>query len=137
MHSVHFSVHYVKRPGAVLDAGSILANLQLDDPTKVQQAQLFTGKFPPLQNPPSHGEKLHQLYQQARNALDNILAGRADILYTNAVCLLYLSNQSVMGMGDGKSPCWYFFLGIKIIEKNLRIEIQISRKICGAFNIDL
>ena len=30
-------MHYVKRPGAVLDAGAIVARLQLDDPSRVQQ----------------------------------------------------------------------------------------------------
>ena len=35
----YFSVHYVKRSGAVLDSGSIVANLVLDDPTRVVQVQ--------------------------------------------------------------------------------------------------
>ncbi len=30
------SVHYVKRPGAVLEAGAIVARLELDDPTRVK-----------------------------------------------------------------------------------------------------
>lgn len=34
---IYFSVHYLKRPGAVLDSGSIVANLVLDDPTRVVQ----------------------------------------------------------------------------------------------------
>lgn len=29
-------VHYVKRPGALLEAGCIIARLELDDPTKVK-----------------------------------------------------------------------------------------------------
>ena len=33
----NYSVHYLKRPGAVLDSGSIVANLVLDDPTRVVQ----------------------------------------------------------------------------------------------------
>lgn len=31
------SVHYVKNPGAVLEPGSIVAKLELDDPSKVTQ----------------------------------------------------------------------------------------------------
>lgn len=70
-----FSVHYVKRPGAVLDGGSIVANLDLDDPSRVQQAQAFTGKLPQPVAPPTHGEKLHQIFQSTRAELENILAG--------------------------------------------------------------
>lgn len=31
------SVHYVKNPGAVLEPGSVVAKLELDDPSKVTQ----------------------------------------------------------------------------------------------------
>jgi uncharacterized OB-fold protein len=31
-----YSVHYIKRPGATLDAGTAIAKLELDDPSKVQ-----------------------------------------------------------------------------------------------------
>ncbi|KAL5009691.1 hypothetical protein ScPMuIL_011996 [Solemya velum] len=68
-------VHYVKRPGAVLEAGNIVAHLQLDDPSRVQQAQKFEGSLPVLLNPPTHGDKLHQVFQRTRIHLDNILAG--------------------------------------------------------------
>lgn len=34
-----FSIHYLKRPGAALDSGSIVANLVLDDPTRVVQVR--------------------------------------------------------------------------------------------------
>ena len=32
-------MHYVKSAGAVLEAGSIVAKLELDDPSKVTQVQ--------------------------------------------------------------------------------------------------
>ena len=31
-------IHYVKRPGAALDPGCVIAKMQLDNPSKVQQA---------------------------------------------------------------------------------------------------
>ncbi|CAC5416434.1 ACACA [Mytilus coruscus] len=68
-------VHFVKRPGAVLDAGSYVARLDLDDPSRVQQAELFTGSLPTLQNPLNHGERLHQVFQRTRTELENLLAG--------------------------------------------------------------
>ncbi|KAJ8315639.1 LOW QUALITY PROTEIN: hypothetical protein KUTeg_007789 [Tegillarca granosa] len=66
-------VHY--RPGAVLDPGSVVAHLDLDDPSRVQQAQPYTGRLPIPQNPSSHGEKLHQVFQRTRAELENIMAG--------------------------------------------------------------
>ncbi|XP_064627568.1 acetyl-CoA carboxylase-like isoform X4 [Lineus longissimus] len=68
-------IHYVKRPGSVLDAGTIVCHLQLDDPTKVRQAQLFTGKFPTVSGPLTYGSKLHQIFQMTRTSLENVLAG--------------------------------------------------------------
>lgn len=35
------SIHFSKRPGATLDAGSIVAYLELDDPSRVQQVSVF------------------------------------------------------------------------------------------------
>ncbi|XP_074643040.1 acetyl-CoA carboxylase-like isoform X2 [Tubulanus polymorphus] len=68
-------VHYVKRPGAVLDAGNIVARLQLDDPSRVKQAKIFSGELPKLMGPSILGDKLHQVFQAQRTALENILAG--------------------------------------------------------------
>lgn len=33
-------IHYVKRAGAVLEPGCVIAKLQLDDPSRVQQVSL-------------------------------------------------------------------------------------------------
>ncbi|XP_074966292.1 acetyl-CoA carboxylase 2 isoform X3 [Phalacrocorax aristotelis] len=63
-------VHYVKRPGALLEAGCVIARLELDDPTKVKPAQPFTGGLPPQQTLPITGEKQHQVL---RNVLDNLI----------------------------------------------------------------
>ncbi|XP_060601349.1 acetyl-CoA carboxylase-like isoform X2 [Ruditapes philippinarum] len=68
-------VHYLKRPGAVLDSGTIVANLVLDDPTRVVQAKPCTNKLPSSENPPAHGMKLHQIYKRNLDELENILAG--------------------------------------------------------------
>ncbi|KAK3798057.1 hypothetical protein RRG08_034617 [Elysia crispata] len=67
-------VHYLKRPGAVLDAGCIVAYLSLDDPSRVQQAKLFEGSLPSQENT-AHGDKRHQVFQRAKCDLDNILSG--------------------------------------------------------------
>ncbi|XP_035212091.1 acetyl-CoA carboxylase-like isoform X1 [Stegodyphus dumicola] len=70
-------IHFVKRPGAVLEAGTILARLELDDPSQMKRAQLFTGVFPNDDFPSWHGDKLNQVFQAARQELEYILAGYA------------------------------------------------------------
>ncbi|XP_067163412.1 acetyl-CoA carboxylase 2 [Apteryx mantelli] len=68
-------VRYVKRPGALLEAGCIIARLELDDPTKVKPAQPFTGGLPTQQTLPIIGEKLHQVLRDVLDNLINIMNG--------------------------------------------------------------
>ncbi|XP_076277454.1 acetyl-CoA carboxylase isoform X2 [Lasioglossum baleicum] len=68
------SVFYVKRPGAVLDAGTLIAHLELDDPTLVTKAQDFTGQFAGNEVP-AISEKLNHLHTKYRVGLENILGG--------------------------------------------------------------
>jgi len=57
------SVFYVKRPGAVLDAGSLIAHLELDDPSLVTKAQEYKGQFPELEvSTPVVGGKLNHMH---------------------------------------------------------------------------
>ncbi|MGH0184607.1 UNVERIFIED_CONTAM: hypothetical protein FKN15_014942 [Acipenser sinensis] len=63
-------VHYVKRPGAVLDSGCIVAKLELDDSTSLHPVQLYTGTLPPQQTLATIGEKLHQVFH---NVLENLV----------------------------------------------------------------
>ncbi|XP_020292337.1 acetyl-CoA carboxylase isoform X2 [Pseudomyrmex gracilis] len=68
------SVFYVKRPGAILEAGTLIAHLELDDPSLVTKAQVYTGQFTAAPAPVVP-EKLNQLHAKYRNALENTLAG--------------------------------------------------------------
>lgn len=70
-------IHFVKRSGAVLEAGTILARLELDDPSQIKRAQPFTGVFPSDNFPSWHGDKLNQIFQTARQELEYILSGYA------------------------------------------------------------
>lgn len=70
------NIHYIKRPGAVLDAGSLVARLELDDTSRVTRAQFFEGKFPDIDSSlPSYGDKLNQVYQACKTTLENIFGG--------------------------------------------------------------
>ncbi|KFP09193.1 Acetyl-CoA carboxylase 2, partial [Egretta garzetta] len=68
-------VHYVKRPGALLEAGCVIARLELDDPTKVKPAQPFTGGLPAQQTLPITGEKQHQVLRNVLDNLTNVMNG--------------------------------------------------------------
>ncbi|OAD57807.1 Acetyl-CoA carboxylase [Eufriesea mexicana] len=68
------SVFYVKRPGAILEAGTLIARLELDDPSLVTKAQEYTGQFPETA-PPAISEKLNHLHAKYRTALENTLGG--------------------------------------------------------------
>lgn len=91
-------LQHVKRTGAVLEAGSILARLQLDDPSRVHRAELYTKGFDVLdeESEGSHDSaassasstvdshalsssepKLNVTFIQAKTHLENILAGYA------------------------------------------------------------
>ncbi|XP_056384806.1 acetyl-CoA carboxylase 2 isoform X2 [Hyla sarda] len=68
-------IHYVKRPGAVLESGCVLARIDLDDPSKVVQAELYTGTLPPQQTLTIIGEKLHQVFHSVLDNLINVMNG--------------------------------------------------------------
>uniref|UniRef100_A0A8D0RPS1 Acetyl-CoA carboxylase 1 n=1 Tax=Sus scrofa TaxID=9823 RepID=A0A8D0RPS1_PIG len=68
-------VKYVKRPGAVLETGCVVARLELDDPSKVHPAEPFTGELPHQQTLPILGEKLHQVFHSVLENLTNIMNG--------------------------------------------------------------
>uniref|UniRef100_A0A2K5QF51 acetyl-CoA carboxylase n=1 Tax=Cebus imitator TaxID=2715852 RepID=A0A2K5QF51_CEBIM len=68
-------VKYLKRPGAMLEAGCVVARLELDDPSKVHPAEPFTGELPAQQTLPILGEKLHQVFHNVLENLTNIMSG--------------------------------------------------------------
>ncbi|XP_060534242.1 acetyl-CoA carboxylase isoform X2 [Cylas formicarius] len=69
-------ITFTKRPGAVLDAGSILATLELEDPSLVTKAVLYKGPFPEM-DVSSQGvpEKLNHIHNAYKAMLENTLAG--------------------------------------------------------------
>ncbi|XP_071057083.1 acetyl-CoA carboxylase isoform X2 [Onthophagus taurus] len=70
------NVSYVKRPGAVLDAGSIIAMLELDDSGLVTKAQPYKGPFPELDvTHPVGSQKLNHIHNNYKAILENTLAG--------------------------------------------------------------
>ncbi|XP_067945833.1 acetyl-CoA carboxylase-like [Watersipora subatra] len=68
-------LRYVKRAGAVLAAGSLIARLVLDDSSKAHKAKKFDGTFPEPATPSLKGEKLHQRFLNNKQVLQNFLRG--------------------------------------------------------------
>ncbi|CAK6440135.1 unnamed protein product [Pipistrellus nathusii] len=68
-------VKYIKRPGAVLEVGCVVARLELDDPSKVHPAKPFTGELPAQQTLPLMGEKLNQVFHSVLENLTNVMSG--------------------------------------------------------------
>nr|XP_020449981.1 acetyl-CoA carboxylase 2 isoform X2 [Monopterus albus] len=62
-------IHFVKRPGAVLRPGCVVARVDLDDPSSIHLVELNTATLPPQQPLPIAGEKLHQVFH---NVLENL-----------------------------------------------------------------
>ena len=55
------SLHHVKCPGAILHPGMLVATLDLDDPSQVQQAEKFMGPLPSDPQTETHKTKVHQV----------------------------------------------------------------------------
>uniref|UniRef100_A0A8C9TV64 acetyl-CoA carboxylase n=1 Tax=Scleropages formosus TaxID=113540 RepID=A0A8C9TV64_SCLFO len=68
-------IHYVKRAGAALEPGCVIAKLQLDDPSRVQQAELHTDALPQIQSVALRGEKLHRVFHNTLDHLVHIMNG--------------------------------------------------------------
>nr|XP_060640089.1 acetyl-CoA carboxylase 2-like isoform X3 [Anolis sagrei ordinatus] len=68
-------IHYLKRPGTLLEPGCIIAKLELDNPSKVHPAQLYTGGLPSQQPLPLLGGNPHQVFRNVLDSLVNVLNG--------------------------------------------------------------
>ncbi|RVE46271.1 hypothetical protein evm_009095 [Chilo suppressalis] len=62
------------RPGAVLDVGSLMGTLELDDPSLVTTAQPYKGQFP-MDDAQVVSDKLNHAHNKYRAILENTLAG--------------------------------------------------------------
>jgi acetyl-CoA carboxylase/biotin carboxylase 1 len=69
-------IHYVKHGGAILDPGTVIAHLELDDLSRVRKAETFKGQFPFAQHKfITEGSRLNEVFASSKTALENILKG--------------------------------------------------------------
>ncbi|KAJ3673764.1 hypothetical protein LUZ60_005756 [Juncus effusus] len=68
-------IHFLLSEGQPLQAGDMIAKLDLDDPSAVRRAEPFTGEFPKLGHPTPVSGKVHQRCDASLNLARMILAG--------------------------------------------------------------
>ncbi|KAJ4950118.1 hypothetical protein NE237_026950 [Protea cynaroides] len=68
-------IHFKLSEGQAMQAGDLIAMLDLDDPSAVRKAEPFTGSFPVLGPPTAISGKVHQRCAASLNASRMILAG--------------------------------------------------------------
>ncbi|KZV44505.1 Acetyl-CoA carboxylase 1 isoform 1 [Dorcoceras hygrometricum] len=69
------NIHFKMSEGQPMQAGEIIAKLDLDDPSAVRKAEPFYGSFPILGPPTAISGKVHQRCAASLNAACMILAG--------------------------------------------------------------
>nr|XP_055054624.1 acetyl-CoA carboxylase isoform X7 [Misgurnus anguillicaudatus] len=68
-------VHFLKRPGTVLEPGCVVAHMDLDDPSCILQVKPNTEALPSQEPLPIVGEKLHQVFHNVLEILMKIMDG--------------------------------------------------------------
>ncbi|XP_042493144.1 acetyl-CoA carboxylase 1-like [Macadamia integrifolia] len=68
-------IHFKMSEGQAMQAGDLIARLDLDDPSAVRKAEPFNGSFPVLGPPTAVSGKVHQRCAASLNAARMILAG--------------------------------------------------------------
>ncbi|XP_053509729.1 acetyl-CoA carboxylase 2 isoform X6 [Ictalurus furcatus] len=68
-------VHFVKRPGAVLEPGCVVARIDLDDPSTIRPVEMNTQPLPAQEPLPVVGEKLHQVFHSVLENLMKVMDG--------------------------------------------------------------
>ncbi|KAJ8762687.1 hypothetical protein K2173_011167 [Erythroxylum novogranatense] len=68
-------IHFKMSEGQAMQAGELIARLDLDDPSAVRKAESFHGSFPILGPPTAISGKVHQRCAASLNAARMILAG--------------------------------------------------------------
>ncbi|PQM41468.1 acetyl-CoA carboxylase 1-like [Prunus yedoensis var. nudiflora] len=69
------AIHFKMSEGQAMQAGQLIARLDLDDPSAVRKTEPFHGSFPVLGPPTAISGKVHQRCAASLNAARMILAG--------------------------------------------------------------
>eukprot|EP00164_Ancoracysta_twista_P001343 GFYU01001751.1.p1 GENE.GFYU01001751.1~~GFYU01001751.1.p1 ORF type:complete len:1896 (-),score=731.34 GFYU01001751.1:229-5760(-) len=101
-----------KNEGAILEAGDLIATLQLDDPSTVRRSIAYTGKLPTMKEPGVVGDKPHHVLRSSLARIKFVLSGYGDAIDFEEAFLkpLYdlnlpmLEFQEVLSVIEGRIP---------------------------------
>ncbi|XP_052412557.1 acetyl-CoA carboxylase isoform X3 [Carassius gibelio] len=68
-------IHFLKRPGTVLEPGCVVARMDLDDPSCIHPVKPNTEPLPSQEPLPVVGERLHQVFHSVLDNLVKIMDG--------------------------------------------------------------
>ncbi|KAM8714293.1 hypothetical protein ACLKA7_014427 [Drosophila subpalustris] len=120
------TVTFVRRPGAVLDAGTLLGHLELDDPSLVTKAQPCKSQFQQAENAPVP-EKLNRVHNTYKSILENTLAGYCLPEPFNAQRLRDIIEKFMQSLRDPSLPL--LELQEVIASISGRIPLSVEKKI--------
>lgn len=120
------TVTFVRRPGAVLDAGSLIGHIELDDPSLVTKAQTYIYPFPQSENA-NVPEKLNRIHNSFKTALENSLSGYCLPDPYNAPRLREIIEKFMQSLRDRSLPL--LELQEVIASISGRIPVSVEKKI--------
>ncbi|XP_053683269.1 acetyl-CoA carboxylase isoform X3 [Sabethes cyaneus] len=121
------TVTFVRRPGAVLDAGSLLGHLELDDPSLVTKAQPYKNPWPLTTDAAQIPEKLNRVHSGYKTILENTLAGYCLPDPYNAPRLREIIEKFMQSLRDPSLPL--LELQEVIASISGRIPLSVDKKI--------
>jgi acetyl-CoA carboxylase / biotin carboxylase 1 len=119
-------ITFLKRPGAVLDAGCLIGTMELDDPSLVTKAQLYRNTWPVNDN--VHvAEKMHRVHNNYKSILENTLSGYCLPDPYNAPRLREIIEKFMQSLRDPSLPLLELQEVIASISN--RIPVSVEKKI--------
>ncbi|CAL5202887.1 unnamed protein product [Lathyrus oleraceus] len=118
-------IHFRMAEGQAMQAGELIARLDLDDPSAVRKAEPFTGSFPILGPPTAISGKVHQKCAASLNAARMILAG-----YEHNIDEVVQSLLNCLDSPELPFLQWQECLAVLAtrLPKDLRIELEAKYK---------
>lgn len=125
-------VMHAKRPGAALEAGDVIARLELDDASKVRVARPYRGRF--TESATATDDKLHRVHARDRQALENALAGYCLPEPYNAPRLTEVIERFMASLRDPSLPLLELKEVIATISGRVPAAVEKKiRKLMGAY----
>lgn len=120
-------ITFVKRPGAVVDAGDLIGSMELDDPSLVTKAQLYRNTWPVNDYAINVPEKLNRVHNIFKSILENTLAGYCLPDPYNAPRLREIIEKFMQSLRDPSLPLLELQEVIASISN--RIPVSVEKKI--------